>query len=57
LRSVIKGIVAVVGMLAVGWIVWKLLERQGNATDAQGNVIYKQNRGKPGDPKAGGTDQ
>jgi hypothetical protein len=53
---VIKGIFAVVGMLAVGWIVWKLLERQGNATDAQGNIIYRQNRGKPHDPKSGASD-
>jgi hypothetical protein len=28
----IKGIVAVVGMLAVGLLVWRLLERQGPAS-------------------------
>jgi hypothetical protein len=44
----IKAIVAIIGMLATGFIVWKLLQWQGNATDAKGNIIA----GKPRDSRA-----
>ncbi len=33
--TVLKTLVAVVGMVAVGLIVWRLLERQGSTSDDQ----------------------
>ena len=38
---VLKWIIAIAGMALVGWIVWRLLERQGWATDEEGNIIRK----------------
>lgn len=40
----LKGIIAVVGMSLVGMIVWRILQWQGNATDAHGNIIDRKGR-------------
>ena len=53
----LKAIVAILGMLATGFIVWKLLERQGNATDAKGNIIGDENRRERSSGRNDGTAQ
>jgi len=47
----LKAIFAIIGMLATGFIVWKLLERQGNATDAKGNIIGDKSRHNRSTPR------
>jgi len=43
----IKVIVAIVGMLATGFIVWRLLQWQGDATDEKGNILSDRSGKKP----------
>jgi len=37
----LKAIIAIIGMLITGFIVWKLLQLQGDATDAKGNILAR----------------